>query len=68
MPPKNRDVERLLKERGFHLKAQSGSHHHFENVLTGVKVTIVGNPSDEMKRSTLYMLLESAGVEKLRGW
>lgn len=67
MPPKNRVVERLLREHGFVLKAQVGSHRHYENATTGIKVTIVGEPGDEMAKGTLYQLLKVSGVPKKRG-
>lgn len=68
MPPKNREVEKLLREYGYALKAQVGSHRHYEHPITGVKVTVVGELGDEMPKGTLYRLLKTAGVPKKVGW
>jgi len=68
MPPKNRDVEAVLPECGYVFKDQVGSHRHFEHGVTGLKVTIVGAPGDEMKRGTLRALLKYAGIPRKRGW
>jgi predicted RNA binding protein YcfA (HicA-like mRNA interferase family) len=68
MPPKNRDVERALREEGYLFKDQVGSHRHFEHAVTGLKVTIVGEPGDEMRRGTLHALLKYAGIKRKQGW
>jgi predicted RNA binding protein YcfA (HicA-like mRNA interferase family) len=68
VPPKNRDVERLLQTYGFVLKDQRGSHKHYEHPSKGTKVTIVGAAGDEMKKGTLYKVLKTAGIRRPRGW
>jgi predicted RNA binding protein YcfA (HicA-like mRNA interferase family) len=68
VPPKNREVERALREYGYVLKNQWGSHRHYEHPGIGTKITIVGEPGDEMSKGTLYSLLKRAGIPKKRGW
>jgi len=68
MPPKNREVEAVLRDYGYAFKDQVGSHRHFEHSVTGLKVTIVGAPGDEMRRGTLRALLKYARIPRKRGW
>jgi predicted RNA binding protein YcfA (HicA-like mRNA interferase family) len=52
MPPKVRQIVRLLKKSGLRYKNTEGSHHHFVDPQTGEKFTIAGNPSKEVSVST----------------
>lgn len=68
VPPKNREVEKLLLEYGYVFKGQRGSHRQYEHPRTGVKVTVAGEPGDEMPRGTLRGVLKMAGIPKQVGW
>lgn len=68
MPPKNREIEVALRLRGFAFKEQVGSHRHFEHPVSGIKVTIVGEPGDEMRKGTLRQLLKIAGIPRRPNW
>jgi predicted RNA binding protein YcfA (HicA-like mRNA interferase family) len=68
VPPKNREIEVALRLHGFVFKVQVGSHKHFEHPVLGIKVTIVGDPGDEMRTGTLHRLLKIAGIPRRPSW
>jgi predicted RNA binding protein YcfA (HicA-like mRNA interferase family) len=60
---KVREVVRMLKKDGwFPLKGGRTNHHHFEYPAKPGKVTVPGNPGDELPKGTLKSIKEQAGL------
>ena len=57
---KVRDVLARLKEDGWVLKNQEGSHRQLVHPIKTGKVTVAGHPSDEMPPKTLKSILKQA--------
>ncbi|MEP7367840.1 MAG: type II toxin-antitoxin system HicA family toxin [Acidobacteriota bacterium] len=64
---KVRDVQKLLRQDGWVLKNQEGSHRQFIDPHKSGKVTIAGHDSDETPpktlKSTLKSIMKQAGIE-----
>lgn len=56
-----RKVEKVLKEHGFIVKRQIGSHRTFHNPHTG-KVTVVPIHSGDVAKGTLRSIIKQAGL------
>ena len=67
MPPKYRDVLRLLRDDGWFLVSQKGSHQQFKHPVKRGRVTVAGKPSDDVYEAMLKSILKQAGLtgEKL---
>jgi predicted RNA binding protein YcfA (HicA-like mRNA interferase family) len=61
---KVRDVVRLLTDDGWVQVSQKGSHRHFKHPSKPGKVTVPGQPSDDLPTGTLKSILRQAGLEK----
>jgi predicted RNA binding protein YcfA (HicA-like mRNA interferase family) len=57
---KVRDVLTRLREDGWILVAQRGSHRQFTHTVKPGKVTVAGHPSDEVKVGTLKSIARQA--------
>jgi len=66
MPPKVRDMIRLLQEDGWKLVAQRGSHHQYRHAEKPGRVTIAGHPSDDVAPGTLNSILRQSGLKEER--
>ena len=64
MPPKNRDLLKTLKEDGWHLKSQKGSHRQFVHPTKPGRVTVAGHPSEEQDEGAYRGILRQAGLSK----
>jgi predicted RNA binding protein YcfA (HicA-like mRNA interferase family) len=60
---KVRDVIRLLTDDGWTQVAQKGSHRQFRHPSKPGKVTVPGNPSDDVPPGTLNSILRQAGLK-----
>ena len=60
---KVRDVLKALREDGWRLKNQEGSHQHFVHPIKSGKVTVNGHPSDELAPGTLRSIMKQAGLK-----
>jgi len=49
MPPKLREIIKLLKQAGFTDRGGKGSHRNFTHPNCSMPVTISGNPGDDAK-------------------
>ncbi|MSN27078.1 MAG: addiction module toxin, HicA family [Geobacter sp.] len=49
MPPKLREIIKLLKQAGFTDRGGKGSHRNFTHPNCPMPVTISGNPGDDAK-------------------
>jgi predicted RNA binding protein YcfA (HicA-like mRNA interferase family) len=61
---KVREVIRLLTRDGWVQVAQRGSHRQYLHPAKSGKVTVSGQPSDEMPVGTFKSILRQAGLEE----
>ena len=61
---KVRDVIRLIEDDGWFLLATRGSHRQCKHAIKPGRVTIAGNPSDDMASGTLNSVLKRAGLKE----
>ena len=60
---KIRDVIRLLEEDGWYLHATRGSHRQFKHRTKPGRVTVPGQPSDDVAPGTLNSILKHAQLK-----
>jgi len=54
----------ILKKNGFEFKRSKGSHHIYENQMTG-KITVVPiHGNKDLPKGTYYGILKQAGLDK----
>ncbi|MFH0816831.1 MAG: type II toxin-antitoxin system HicA family toxin [Methanobacteriota archaeon] len=58
-----RDVIKLIKADGWRLVATKGSHRQFKHPTKSGRVTIAGNPSDDLAPGTLGSVLKQAQLK-----
>ena len=58
------EVLRLLAEDGWFLVATRGSHRQFKHPGKTGRVTVAGNPSDDLAPGTLGSIFKQAGLKK----
>jgi predicted RNA binding protein YcfA (HicA-like mRNA interferase family) len=66
MPPKIKDIIKQIEKDGWHLVATRGSHRQFKHPLKPGRVTIAGNPRDELAPGTLNSILKQAQLKEER--
>jgi len=59
-----RDVIRILKEDGWFLVRQRGSHRQYHHPQKKVIVTIAGHPGDDIPKGTLSSIFRQAELKK----
>lgn len=64
MPPKVRDLIRLIEDDGWLLVATRGSHRQFKHTDKPGRVTIAGRPSDDVAPGTVSSILKQAGLKE----
>lgn len=60
---KVREVLRLLKDDGWNLDRQRGSHRQFKHASKPGIVTVAGKLSDDLAPGTLNSILKQAGLK-----
>jgi predicted RNA binding protein YcfA (HicA-like mRNA interferase family) len=50
MPPKVRDIIRLIERDGWFLVATKGSHRQYKHPVKRGRFTIAGNPATSLRR------------------
>jgi predicted RNA binding protein YcfA (HicA-like mRNA interferase family) len=60
---KVRDVLKLIRDDGWYLVAQKGSHRQFKHPVKSGRVTVAGHPSQEMAKGTFGSILKQAGLK-----
>jgi predicted RNA binding protein YcfA (HicA-like mRNA interferase family) len=60
---KVRDVLHMLHEDGWMLVATRGSHRQFKHPTKPGRVTVPGNPGDDLARGTLNSILKQASLK-----
>jgi predicted RNA binding protein YcfA (HicA-like mRNA interferase family) len=63
---KVREVLRLLREDGWFLVAQRGSHQQWKHVSKTGRVTVAGKDSDDLAPGTLNSILKQAGLKEAK--
>jgi len=58
------EVLRLLRQDGWSIVAQRGSHRQFKHASKPGRVTVPGKPSDDLATGTLDSILKQAGLKK----
>jgi predicted RNA binding protein YcfA (HicA-like mRNA interferase family) len=58
------EVVRLLRDDGWYVVAQRGSHMQFKHPIKGGRVTIAGNPSQSLASGTLNSVFKQAKINK----
>jgi predicted RNA binding protein YcfA (HicA-like mRNA interferase family) len=60
---KVRDVLRLLRDEGWVLRNQEGSHRQLVHPQKPGRVTVAGHKSEELPPKTLKSIMKQAGLE-----
>ena len=58
-----REVVRMIENDGWVMVAQKGSHRQFKHPTKTGRVTIAGNPKDDLAPGTLNSILRQAGLK-----
>jgi len=58
------EVLRMLAEDGWYLVATKGSHRQFKHPAKPGRVTVPGNPSNDLAPGTLNSILKQSGLKK----
>jgi predicted RNA binding protein YcfA (HicA-like mRNA interferase family) len=61
---KVRDILKLLADDGWYLVGTQGSHRQFKHPSKPERVTVPGNPGDDLAIGTLNSILRQAGLRK----
>ena len=64
MPPKVREIIRLIEADGWYLVTTVGSHQQYKHPLKPGRVTIAGKPSAELPPGTERSILKQAGLDR----
>lgn len=61
---KVKDVLRMLDEDGWRLVTTRGSHRQFKHASKPGRVTVAGEPSDDVAPGTFNNMLRQAGLKR----
>jgi len=61
---KLREIIKIIKNDGWYIVVQKGSHIQFKHPVKPGRVTIAGNPSDDIAQGTLNSVLKQAGLKR----
>jgi predicted RNA binding protein YcfA (HicA-like mRNA interferase family) len=61
---KVREIIRIVEADGWYLVSQKGSHRQYEHPTKRGKVTIPGNPGDDVPKGTAANILRQAQIKK----
>jgi predicted RNA binding protein YcfA (HicA-like mRNA interferase family) len=59
-----REIIKKIKEDGWYIVTQKGSHIQFKHPVKPGRVTIAGNPGDDIAPGTLNSVLKQAGLKR----
>ena len=60
---KYRDFTRMMRDDGWRLQKQEGSHQKWIHTTKPGKVTVAGHPNDDIPPGTLKAMLKQAGLK-----
>jgi predicted RNA binding protein YcfA (HicA-like mRNA interferase family) len=66
VPPKIRDVIRLLEREGWYLDRTRGSHRQFKHPVRPGTVTVAGKPSDDIRPKMWKSVQRQGGLLRRR--
>ena len=58
------EILRMLQEDGWFLVATRGSHRQFKHATKAGRVTVPGEPNDDLAPGTLNSILKQASLKK----
>lgn len=58
-----REVLRIIEEDGWIMVAQKGSHRQYKHPTKPGRVTVAGQPKDDLAPGTLNSILRQAGLK-----
>ena len=61
---KIREITEIIKKDGWYKVAQKGRHKQFKHLIKPGRVTIAGNPGDDIATGTLNSVLKQAGIKQ----
>ena len=64
---KVRDTIKLIEDDGWYLVTTRGSHRQYKHPTKPGRVTIAGQPNDDLAPGTLNSVLKQAGLKKPKG-
>jgi len=64
VPPKVREVIRMIEEDGWVLVVTKGSHRQFKHPAKPGRVTIAGKSGDDLATGTYLSILKQAGLRR----
>jgi predicted RNA binding protein YcfA (HicA-like mRNA interferase family) len=64
VPPKVREIIKLIEEDGWVLVVTKGSHRQFKHPDKPGRVTIAGKPGDDIAAGTYLSILKQAGLKR----
>jgi len=59
---KVRELLKIIRNQGWHIVRQEGSHMQFHHTEKKGTVTVSGHPNDEIHPKTLKSILKQAGL------
>lgn len=62
--PKVRDAIRLVERDGWRQVRMRGSHRQYKHPVKAGRVTIAGNPGQDIPDGTWYSILRQAGLRE----
>ena len=63
MPPKIRDIIKVLEKDGWYLDRQRGSHRQYKHPSKPGLVTVPGKPAEDSADGTYRSILKQAGLK-----
>jgi predicted RNA binding protein YcfA (HicA-like mRNA interferase family) len=60
---KYREFTRDLRDQGWRIEGQEGSHQHWVHPTKPGKVTVAGHPNDDIPPKTLKAMRKQAGMK-----
>jgi len=64
VPPKVRELIKLVEKDGWVLVVTKGSHRQFKHPSKPGRVTIAGHPGDDIATGTYLSILKQAGLKR----
>ncbi len=59
-----REIIKILKDDGWHLVTQRGSHRQFKHATKPGRVTVAGHMKDDLGPGTLNSILKQANLKE----
>ncbi len=63
MPKKVREIIRMIEDDGWYMVATKGSHRQYKHPVKPGRVTIAGNPGQDMATGTYNSVLKQAQLK-----